>query len=215
MELTEIRITLGSPEELPLCGYCSVTFDHCFVVHDLRILKQNDRLFVAMPSRKRMLPCPVCHQKNAIQSRYCNNCGRGLKAGASNPNEAGGRMYNDIAHPVNSEFREQLEQAILREYREAIVEVSREKSDQSHSRSHHANAAKSHTERTQGNSTKPASLPARGNETNQARTSSGKASDPQALESNQPENTVIPPAPHFCKPAEQSALDAARENLHQ
>ncbi len=127
MELTEIRITLGSPDELPLCGYCSVTFDHCFVVHDLRILKQNDRLFVAMPSRKRMVACPLCHQKNAVQSRYCNNCGRGLKStGGSGPDTAG-RLYNDIAHPVNSEFRDLLEQAILREYREAVAEIENER----------------------------------------------------------------------------------------
>lgn len=127
MELTEIRITLGSPDEMPLCGYCSVTFDHCFVVHDLRILRQNDRIFVAMPSRKRMIACPLCHQKNAVQSRYCNNCGRGLKQAGSGGADSAGRLYNDIAHPVNSEFRDLLEQAILREYREAVAEIEAER----------------------------------------------------------------------------------------
>ena len=30
----------------------SVTFDNCFVVHDIKIIDGQDRLFIAMPSRK-------------------------------------------------------------------------------------------------------------------------------------------------------------------
>lgn len=30
----------------------SVTFDHAFVIHDIRVLKGNQGLFVAMPSRR-------------------------------------------------------------------------------------------------------------------------------------------------------------------
>ena len=30
----------------------SVTFDNCFVVHDIKIIDGHDKLFIAMPSRK-------------------------------------------------------------------------------------------------------------------------------------------------------------------
>lgn len=30
----------------------SVTFDDCFAVHDIKIIQSQDKLFVAMPSRK-------------------------------------------------------------------------------------------------------------------------------------------------------------------
>ena len=30
----------------------SVTFDNCFVVHDIKVIEGMDKLFIAMPSRK-------------------------------------------------------------------------------------------------------------------------------------------------------------------
>ncbi len=30
----------------------SVTFDNCFVVHDIKIIEGEEKLFIAMPSRK-------------------------------------------------------------------------------------------------------------------------------------------------------------------
>lgn len=30
----------------------SVTFDNCFVVHDIKVIEGDDKLFIAMPSRK-------------------------------------------------------------------------------------------------------------------------------------------------------------------
>ena len=30
----------------------SVTFDNCFVVHDIKIIEGQEKLFIAMPSRK-------------------------------------------------------------------------------------------------------------------------------------------------------------------
>ena len=30
----------------------SVTFDNCFVVHDIKVIEGEDKLFIAMPSRK-------------------------------------------------------------------------------------------------------------------------------------------------------------------
>lgn len=51
MEVTEVRV---SPvEENRLKAYVTITFDHCFVVRDLKVISGNNGLFVAMPSKKR------------------------------------------------------------------------------------------------------------------------------------------------------------------
>ena len=51
MEITDIRIkTVDAGGKLK--AYVSVTFDDCFVVHNLKIISGKDGTFVAMPSRK-------------------------------------------------------------------------------------------------------------------------------------------------------------------
>ena len=39
-------------EEGKMKAVVSVTFDNCFVVHDIKIIDGTDKLFIAMPSRK-------------------------------------------------------------------------------------------------------------------------------------------------------------------
>ena len=51
MEITDIRIRQMSQEE-KMKAVVSVTFDNCFVVHDIKIIEGSDKLFIAMPSRK-------------------------------------------------------------------------------------------------------------------------------------------------------------------
>ena len=51
MEITDIRIRQMSQED-KMKAVVSVTFDNCFVVHDIKIIDGTDRLFIAMPSRK-------------------------------------------------------------------------------------------------------------------------------------------------------------------
>ncbi|MDR3312455.1 MAG: septation regulator SpoVG [Spirochaetaceae bacterium] len=51
MQITEIRIR-KVPMEGKLHGYVTVTFDDCFVVHNVKIIEGKDGLFIAMPSRK-------------------------------------------------------------------------------------------------------------------------------------------------------------------
>ena len=112
MNITEIRITPADAREKPLVAYCSLTLDNCFAVHDLRVLQKQERLFVAMPCRKRMVACPDCAAKNIVQARYCNYCGSTL-ADRSQEEDAQRRLYMDVAHPVNEAFRNELERAIL------------------------------------------------------------------------------------------------------
>lgn len=51
MEITDIRIRKMTHDE-KMKAVVSVTFDNCFVVHDIKIIDGQDRLFIAMPSRK-------------------------------------------------------------------------------------------------------------------------------------------------------------------
>ena len=58
-----------------LKAFCSVTFDDCFVIRDLKIIDGTSGAFVAMPSRKLTSHCPKCHAKNHLRAAYCNSCG--------------------------------------------------------------------------------------------------------------------------------------------
>ncbi|MDR3283894.1 MAG: septation regulator SpoVG [Treponema sp.] len=51
MQITEIRIR-QVPDEGKLKAYVTVTFDDCFVVHNVKIIDGKTGLFITMPSRK-------------------------------------------------------------------------------------------------------------------------------------------------------------------
>lgn len=50
MEITEVRVSLRNEERLK--AYVTVTFDDCFVVRHIRVVKTEKGLLVSMPSRK-------------------------------------------------------------------------------------------------------------------------------------------------------------------
>ena len=52
MVITEVRIRLKAREDSKVKAIASITFDDCFVIHDIKIIDGNDGLFIAMPSRK-------------------------------------------------------------------------------------------------------------------------------------------------------------------
>jgi len=90
LEITDIRIKKVSTDSR-MKAVASVTFDNAFVVHDIKLIEGQDKLFTAMPSRK-------------------------------TPEGE----YRDIAHPINSEMRTLLEQAILAKYEETLEEPGEE-----------------------------------------------------------------------------------------
>jgi len=51
MQITEIRIRKVASEG-KLKAYVTVTFDSCFVVHNVKVIEGKNGLFIAMPSRK-------------------------------------------------------------------------------------------------------------------------------------------------------------------
>ena len=54
MKITEIKIRERAELTNRVVALASIVFDNCFVVNEIKILKNNDTedLFIAMPSRK-------------------------------------------------------------------------------------------------------------------------------------------------------------------
>ena len=51
MEITDIKVRKINAEGR-MKAVVSVTFDDCFVVHDIKVIEGNEGYFIAMPSRK-------------------------------------------------------------------------------------------------------------------------------------------------------------------
>jgi stage V sporulation protein G len=118
MEITEVRIKLMEDSDDRLQGFCSVTFDNCFVVRDLKIIDGANGPFVAMPSRKLTSHCHQCGTKNHLKAQFCNQCGVRLREErASRDAEGRAKLYADIAHPINSACREMIQSRVIAEFR--------------------------------------------------------------------------------------------------
>lgn len=121
MEITEVRVLLKEGQDKKLKAYATLTFDNCFVVRNVKVIEGTKGLFVAMPSRKVKEPCPKCGFRNAIHSKFCNNCGGGLESiqrpvslvegGSERQSE-----HKDIAHPITLECREYIQKKVLEAY---------------------------------------------------------------------------------------------------
>lgn len=117
VEITEVRIKLMEESEDRLRAFCSITFDSCFVVRDLKIIEGTQGPFVAMPSRKLTNRCGRCGNKNAMRSNYCNNCGIRLRDNREARDEdTPNKLYADVAHPINQACRDMIQQHVVKEY---------------------------------------------------------------------------------------------------
>ena len=92
MKITEVKVFPVNEERLK--AYVTITIENCFVVRDLKIIKGNDGLFVAMPSKKR-------------------------KDG----------QFKDIAHPLNQETRDHIEQAVFDAYEKEVKSMGENLND--------------------------------------------------------------------------------------
>ncbi len=52
MKITDVRVRIVKKDDSKLKAVASVTFDDCFVIHDIKIISGNEGTFIAMPSRK-------------------------------------------------------------------------------------------------------------------------------------------------------------------
>lgn len=119
MEITEIRVFPKEGQDKKLKAYTTVTFDHAFVVRNIKIIQGGEALFIAMPSRKTKMSCAKCYGKNELGSRYCNQCGSSLTSELSDAGNAK-IEHRDIAHPITQKFREYLQVEILKAYEKAM-----------------------------------------------------------------------------------------------
>lgn len=86
MKITDVRVRIVKKDDSKHKAVASVTFDDCFVVHDIKVIEGSEGYFIAMPSRK------------------------------TNDGE-----YKDIAHPINTETREDLINKILAAFEQERV----------------------------------------------------------------------------------------------
>ena len=132
MEITEVRVKLVDDSDDRLQAFCSITFDDSFVVRDLKIIEGASGPFVAMPARKIAIHCSKCRAKNNSKATYCNHCGVRLThtAHSSQPAKTAPgheKLYADIAHPINSDCREMIQERVIAEF-QAELERSKSKS---------------------------------------------------------------------------------------
>lgn len=118
MEITEVKVFLKEGQDKKLKAYATLTFDNCFVVRNVKVIDGNKGLFVAMPSRKMKDPCPKCNFRNAVRSKYCNQCGASLPQTEPKPafaadDPARQSEHKDIAHPITAECRDYIQKKVL------------------------------------------------------------------------------------------------------
>jgi stage V sporulation protein G len=121
MRISEVRVKLMSNKDDRLKAFCSITIDNEFVVRDIKIIQGGSALFVAMPSRKMSDHCEKCGGKNHLRAKFCNNCGAALPDNRARKNVKGRmKLHADIAHPINAECRQRIQERVLAAYKEEV-----------------------------------------------------------------------------------------------
>ncbi|MDD5634124.1 MAG: septation protein SpoVG family protein [Candidatus Omnitrophica bacterium] len=126
MKITEVRIFPTESKDGKLKAFATMTFDDWFVVRNVKVIQGTNGLFVAMPSRKAMDACGKCNFKNAVGSKYCNQCGSPLEQRQPSQETSGDLdkqgNHMDIAHPITQECRLYIQEKILEAFnKEATV----------------------------------------------------------------------------------------------
>jgi stage V sporulation protein G len=87
MEITDIKVKKVNADG-KLKAYVSLTFDNCFVVHNLKVIEGKDGIFVAMPNRKtkkgefKDIAHPINSEcRNFIQTRIIDEYNKALESG--------------------------------------------------------------------------------------------------------------------------------------
>lgn len=85
MNITDIRVKAVNSHS-NVKANVSITFDDCFVIHDIKIIEGKNGLFIGMPSRR-----------------------------------LGSGEFKNIAHPISSEFRDEVTKSVLVEYEKLVI----------------------------------------------------------------------------------------------
>jgi len=121
VNITEVRVKMTDDKDDKLRAFCSITVDNEFVIRDLKVIEGSKGMFVAMPSRKLTARCPRCGEKNHLRASYCNGCGNKISSLPPRRNSSGRtKLHADIAHPINSICRENIQSCVLQAYQEEV-----------------------------------------------------------------------------------------------
>lgn len=130
MRVTDVNIKLVDPqfnqpgnEQSRLRAYVTLVFDDVLLVRDFRVIEGRDGLFLASPSRSLTEKCPGCKERNPITSVYCGQCGKKIPPALMPYHGGRARQWIDIAHPVNAEFRREMEGEVLVAYRKEVERI--------------------------------------------------------------------------------------------
>jgi len=119
MEITEVKVKMINNKDDRLKAFCSMTLDGEFVVRDIKVIEGTNGYFVAMPSRKMSDHCEKCGGKNHLRAKFCNNCGGSLPENRVKQDIKGRmKLHADIAHPINSECRQKIQEKITAAFTE-------------------------------------------------------------------------------------------------
>lgn len=90
MTITSIRVKKNNSGSI--LGVASIQLDNCLVIHDIKIIENNGKRLLSFPSKE--------------IKRYVMENGEYSETNS----------YMDIVHPSNSEFRQYLQDEILKVY---------------------------------------------------------------------------------------------------
>ncbi|MCM8819341.1 MAG: zinc-ribbon domain-containing protein, partial [Candidatus Omnitrophica bacterium] len=81
--------------------------------------------------KKMRLFCPRCGRKVEVGSRYCNHCGAQMPAPPKDAStNARQSIHQDLAHPINQQFRDYLQSKVLDAYYREKESQIRQKSEE-------------------------------------------------------------------------------------
>ena len=52
MKISDVRVRIVKTDKSKIKASASIPIDECFVVHDIKVIEGQEKLFIAMPSRK-------------------------------------------------------------------------------------------------------------------------------------------------------------------
>lgn len=85
MEITNIKLRLPKKGKGTIKAYADITFDKCFIVHNIKLVQGKEKMIICMPQ-----------------------------------NRVNKTTFKDIVHPINSELRTYITNAITKKYEELI-----------------------------------------------------------------------------------------------
>jgi stage V sporulation protein G len=119
MKITEVHVRLVRSKDEQLKAFCSMTLDNEFVVRDIKIIEGPHGYFIAMPSRKIGSRCGKCGTRNYPGATFCSGCGTSLPPDRVQKDPDGRpKLHADVAHPISSECRKRIQDAMIRAYEE-------------------------------------------------------------------------------------------------